>query len=191
MRKLIVQQWVTVDNVAAEEDGGLSFVSGEPFDDEVTDNPFQNSVMAFIDSVDTMVLGANTYNMSKGYWPSATDQGRYGEKLNGLTKYVASSTLSEAPWGDWPAATVTGDPVATIEELKGQDGKDLWLWGSLALMRSLMDAGTVDEVRMLVCPTSRGGGTRLFEGSQKLEPLEATAFDNGVVLLRYGIGHAE
>ena len=32
MRKLIVQQWVTVDNVAAEEDGGLSFVSGEPFE---------------------------------------------------------------------------------------------------------------------------------------------------------------
>jgi hypothetical protein len=31
MRKLIAQQWVTVDNIAAEEDGGLSFVSGEPF----------------------------------------------------------------------------------------------------------------------------------------------------------------
>ena len=190
MRKLIVQQWVTVDNIAAEEDGGLSFVSGEPFDDDVTDNDFQNSVMGFIDSVDTMILGANTYNMSKGYWPTATDQGRYGEKLNGLTKYVASSTLDEAPWGDWSAATVTGDPVATIKELKGQDGKDLWLWGSLELMRSLMAAGLVDEVRMLVCPNTRGKGARVFEDSQELKPLEATAFDNGVVLLRYGIERA-
>ena len=34
MRKLIVQQWVTVDNIAAEEDGGLSFVSGEPFSED-------------------------------------------------------------------------------------------------------------------------------------------------------------
>jgi len=189
-RKLVVQQWVTVDNVAAEEDGGLSFVAGEPFDDEVTDNPFQNAVMEFIDSVDTMILGANTYNMSKGYWPTATDQGKYGEKLNGLTKYVASSTLEEAPWGDWSAATVTSDPVATIRELKAHDGKDLWLWGSLELMRSLMAAGVVDEIRLLVCPTSRGTGTRVFEDSKELRPLEATAFDNGVVLLRYEIARA-
>lgn len=60
MRKLIVQQWVTVDNIAAEEDGGLSFVSGEPFS-ETSDEEFKASVMGFIDSVDTMVLGANTY----------------------------------------------------------------------------------------------------------------------------------
>jgi hypothetical protein len=44
MRKLVVQQWVTVDNVAAEEDGGLSFVSGEPFS-ETTNPAFKASVM--------------------------------------------------------------------------------------------------------------------------------------------------
>lgn len=186
MRKLIVQQWVTVDNIAAEEDGGLSFVSGEPFDDTTT-NPFKENLMGFIDSVDTMILGANTYAQSVGYWPHAADQGEYGEKLNSLTKYVASSTLDEAPWGDFPAATVTSDPVATIRELKAQDGKDLWLWGSLQLMHSLIAAGVVDEVRMLVCPASRGKGTRVFEDRRDLKVLEATAFDNGVTLLRYGI----
>ncbi|MGW1342002.1 dihydrofolate reductase family protein [Kribbella sp. NPDC002412] len=187
MRKLIVQQWVTVDNVAAEEDGGLSFVSGEPFDDEVTDDPFKNSMMGFIDSVDTMILGANTYNQSKGYWPYADDQGEYGRKLNNLTKFVASSTLEDAPWGDFPAATVTRDPAATVRELKEQSGKDIWLWGSLKLMRSLLDAGLVDEVRMLVCPATRGKGTRVFEDRQNLKVVEATAFDNDVVLLRYEI----
>ncbi|TCC44901.1 deaminase [Kribbella capetownensis] len=185
MRKLVVQQWVTVDNIAAEEDGGLSFVSGEPFDDAVTDNPFQNSLMGFIDSVDTLLLGANTYNQSKGYWPYAEDQGEYGRKLNNLTKFVASSSLDHAPWGDFPAATVTRDPVATIGELKEQSGKDIWLWGSLKLMRSLLAAGAVDEVRMLVCPSTRGKGTHLFEGQQNLKVAEATAFDDGVVLLRY------
>jgi len=59
MRKLIVQQWVTVDNIAAEEDGGLSFVSGEPFSETDT-SAFKSSLMGFIDSVDTMILGANT-----------------------------------------------------------------------------------------------------------------------------------
>ena len=186
MRKLVVQQWVTVDNIAAEEDGGLSFVSGEPFS-EKTDPAFKAAVMGFIDSVDTMVLGANTYAQSVGYWPTADEQGEYGQKLNDLTKFVASSKLDDAPWGGFPAATVTSDPVATIRELKGQSGKDIWLWGSLTLMRSLLDAGVVDQVRMLVCPASRGKGTRVFEDSQDLKLVEATAFGNGLALLRYEI----
>ena len=186
MRKLIVQQWVTVDNIAAEEDGGLSFVPGEPFSETDT-SAFKASVMGFIDSVDTMILGANTYNQSRDYWPYADEQGEYGEKLNTLSKFVASSTLDDAPWGEFPAATVTRDPAATIRELKEQSGKDLWLWGSLKLMHSLLDSGVVDEVQMRVCPVSRGKGTRIFEDPRDLELLEATPFDNGVVLLRYGI----
>jgi dihydrofolate reductase len=51
---------------------------------------------------------------------------------------------------------VTRDPAATIGELKERSGKDIWLWGSLKLMHSLLHAGVVDEVRMLVCPVSRG-----------------------------------
>jgi dihydrofolate reductase len=54
-------------------------------------------------------------------------------------------------------------------------------------MHSLMDAGLVDEVQMRVCPASRGKGTRIFEDRQNLKLLEATGFDNGVVLLRYEI----
>jgi dihydrofolate reductase len=161
MRKLVVQQWVTVDNIAAEEDGGLSFVSGEPFSE--TSNPaFQAMVMGFVDSVDTMILGANTYAQSKDYWPYAVEQGEYGEKLNNLTKFVASSRLDDAPWGDFPAATVMRDPIATVRELKERSGKDLWLWGSLTLMRSVLDAGVVDEVRMDGLPgDARQGQARL------------------------------
>ncbi|GAA1680860.1 dihydrofolate reductase family protein [Fodinicola feengrottensis] len=186
MRKLKVQQWVTVDNIAAEEDGGLSFVSGEPFS-EKTDPAFKETVMGLIDSVDTLILGANTYAQSKGYWPHAEEQGEYGKKLNNLTKFVASSKLEDAPWGDFPAATVTRDPAATIQKLKEQDGKDIWLWGSLTLMHSLLDAGLVDEVRMLVCPVSRGKGRRIFQDRHDLKPVEATLFDNGLALLRYEI----
>ncbi len=186
MRKLIVQQWVTVDTIAAEEDGGLSFVSGEPFS-ETTNPAFKARLMGLIDAVDTLMLGANTYAQTRDYWPSADEQGEYGRKLNNLTKFIASSTLDDAPWGDFPAATVTCDPVATIRELKAQSGKDIWLWGSLTLMHSLLDAGVVDEITLLVCPTSRGTGTRIFQDRQDLRPIEATVFENGVVLLRYEI----
>jgi dihydrofolate reductase len=54
-------------------------------------------------------------------------------------------------------------------------------------MHSLLDAGVVDEVQMRVCPASRGKGMRIFEDRQDLKLVEATSFENGVVLLRYEI----
>lgn len=96
MRKLRVQQRVTVDTIAAEEERGLSFVPGEPFSTTDT-SPFRASVMGFIDSVDTMILGANTDAESRDYWPHATEQGEYGEKVNNLTTIVASSWLRDTP----------------------------------------------------------------------------------------------
>ena len=60
---------------------------------ETTNPAFKTRVMGLIDSVDTLILGANTCAQSKDYWPYADDQGEYGEKLNNLTKFVASSKL--------------------------------------------------------------------------------------------------
>jgi riboflavin biosynthesis pyrimidine reductase len=54
-------------------------------------------------------------------------------------------------------------------------------------MHSLLEAGVVDEVRMLVCPASRGTGTRIFEDCQGLKLVEGISFENGIVLLRYEI----
>ena len=82
---------------------------------------------------------------------------------------------------------MTRDPVATIAGTQGAGGKDIWLWGSLTLMRSLLDAGVVDEVRMLVCPATRGAGRRVFDDPQDLELVGATGFGNGLALLRYAI----
>ncbi len=96
----------------------LGFVAAEPFS-EATTPAFKASVMGLIDSVDTMILGANTYAQAKGYWPYA----------------------------DEDTATITRDPAATVRELKGRSGKEIWLWGSLKLMRFLLDAGRGHPVR--------------------------------------------
>ncbi|WP_242676104.1 dihydrofolate reductase family protein [Streptosporangium minutum] len=82
---------------------------------------------------------------------------------------------------------MTRDPAATIRELKEQSGNDIWLWGSLKLMHSLLDAGVVDEITLLVCPALRRRGTRIFEDRQDLKLIEATSFESGVVVLRYVI----
>ena len=185
MRKLIVQQWSTVDNIIAEEDGGLSFVDASAQSSE----EYKNIALKFLDTVDTMILGSKTYAMSKDYWPVATDQGEYGEKLNNLKKIVASRELKEAPWGDFPACTITDDIVATVKELKEQDGKDIWLWGSLTVMKDLFDAGLIDEVDLRICPSSRGKGKHLFHDTQKLKLLDTTSFDNGLVYARYEVQH--
>ena len=189
MRKLIVQQWVTVDNIAAEEDGGMSFVTVQPFAVS-TDEDIKASVMEFIDTVDTMILGANTYAMFRDYWPTAKDQGAFGKRLNRLTKFVASTKLRDAPWGSFPAATITRDPVAAVRDLKQQSGKDIVLWGSLTLMQSMFDADVVDEVQLRVCPTTRGKGTYIFKDRRDMDLIEAKSFENGVVLLRYDVKKA-
>jgi dihydrofolate reductase len=62
-----------------------------------------------------------------------------------------------------------GGEAATIREIQEQSGKDIWLRGSLNLTHSPMDAGVVDEVRMLVCPASRGKGRRVCEDRRILE----------------------
>ena len=54
-------------------------------------------------------------------------------------------------------------------------------------MHSLLEAGVVDEITLLICPASRGKGTRIFEERQDLKLVEATSFENGVALLRYEI----
>jgi dihydrofolate reductase len=186
MRKLIVQQWVTVDNIAAEGNGGLSFVTAQSFAVS-KDEGFKTSAMEFIETVDTMVLGANTYAMFKDYWPSATSEGAFGEKLNRLNKIVVSTKLSEAPWRNYSPATIVREPVNAILELKRQTGKDIVLWGSLTLMQALFDAKIVDEVQLRVCPTTRGKGVRIFNNQQDMKLIEAKSFSNGVVLLRYNL----
>jgi hypothetical protein len=71
-------------------------VSGEPFSESDT-RPFKANWMGSIDSVDTMFLGATLTNSPRATGPSLPTKGEYGEKLNNLTKYVASATIDDAP----------------------------------------------------------------------------------------------
>ncbi len=189
-RKLVVQQFVTADNIVANPDGSMDFVDAQPFA-KSNDEAFKAEAMAFMDTVDTMILGANTYNMFVGYWPTAAKngEGEFADKINQLTKYIASTTLTDAPWGDdtSAAASVTADPVATIKDLKQQDGKDIVLWGSLTLMRSLFKAGLVDEIQLRICPTTRGEGTRLFDSRHELELIETKPYEHNMVVSKYRV----
>jgi dihydrofolate reductase len=186
MRKLIVQEFVTVDGLAAGPEGEVDFIpAATEGDSGVAENQMQ-----FIDTVDTIVLGRTTYDMFAGYWPTASgDDKPFADKLNAIPKLVFSSTLERAPWGSWEEGTISrDDPREEIARLRQRDGKDMVVWGSLTLVESLAKAGLVDEYQLWLLPVVLGGGRPLFGegvGSIDMGLLEAKPSDRGATLLRY------
>jgi dihydrofolate reductase len=187
MRQLIVQEFVTLDGLAAGPNGEVDFIPAATGGDAgVAENQ-----MRFIETVDTIVLGRATYEMFAGYWPTATgDDKPFADKLNAIPKVVFSRTLDRAPWGSWAEATITReDPREAIKRLRGQEGKNTVVWGSLMLVHSLAEAGLVDEYQLWLLPVVLGGGGRpLFAegvGSMAMKLLEAKTTERGATLLRY------
>jgi dihydrofolate reductase len=83
---------------------------------------------------------------------------------------------------------VSGSAAEEVRRLKAEPGKDMVVWGSLALSNSLMRDDLVDEYRLQVCPVVLGRGKRLFEeglASQWLTHLETNTYDE-MVAVRYG-----
>lgn len=73
--------------------------------------------------------------------------------VNALPKVVCSTTLEDAPWGDGEPAAVAADAEAHVRRLRAEPGGHALIWGSLALMRSLLAAGLIDVLELLVAPT--------------------------------------
>lgn len=187
MRNLILQEFVSVDGMAAGRDGSTDFIPASNRGDQ----SFGRRQESFLDSIDTILLGRKTYEMFVEYWPKVTsgDERPFAEKLNAIPKVVFSKTLDRAPWGTWEEATVVKtDAAREIERLKQQPGKDLVIWGSLTLAQSLMHEGLIDEYQLIVCPVVLVEGRRLFD--DKVAPgemhlLSTRSFDRGSVLLSY------
>jgi dihydrofolate reductase len=189
MRKVVVQQFVTLDGFAAGPNGELDFVTETGAATDPTSGPFVEDQLAFIESLDTILLGAETYRMFAAYWPEQTTETQaIADALNATPKVVFSSTLESAPWGNWePARLVSGSAAEEVRRLKAEPGKNMVVWGSLALSDSLMREGLVDEYRLQVCPVVLGRGKRLFEdglATEWLTHLETNTYDD-MVAVRY------
>lgn len=132
-----------------------------------------------------------TYELFAGYWPNVTegDEKSFADKLNKTRKIVFSRTLDRAPWGKWdPATIVKNDAADEIAKLKQQPGKDMVIWGSISLAQSLMNAGLIDEYRLVFCPVVLGSGRPLFRDHAQPTDMKLSktmTFDRGAVLLKY------
>jgi len=136
-------------------------------------------------SSDAVLVGRQTFEDFRGYWPQHTDEPA-GAYLDNVEKYVVSSSMTDPQWRR--STILSGDPVDEVRRLKDSDGGDITLAGSITLAHAVLAAGLVDEIRLMVFPAVQGRGRGLVaEGTSfpKLELVESETFRSGVVLLRY------
>ena len=102
-----------------------------------------------------------------------------------MPKYVASRTLKEPL--QWNARLIKGDVAEEIRKLKEELGKSLVQYGVGELTHTMLQAGLIDEFRILVFPFSFGAGPRIFEhmGVTTLKLVDTKTFSSGVVALHY------
>lgn len=181
MRTLAITQNITLD-------GSIEML-GDWFDPADQDPQLREATRRQSERADAMLLGRQTFEDFRGYWPQQTDdQTGITDELNQIHKYVVSSTMADPQWRN--STVLTGDWITQVRDLKGKEGRDIVVTGSITLTHALIVSGLVDEYRLFVYPAVQGRGRRLFPDGYALPTLqlvEARGFPNGVSLLRYTI----
>ena len=150
------------------------------------DDEFNAFSIEQLDEIGVLLFGRITYELMANYWPEADDDSGVVERMNSLPKVVVSTTLEEADWNN--TRVVSANVVEEVSELKRQHGDDLAIFGSSKLTVSMLEAGLVDELRIIVNPILLGDGHSLFAGLAddfELRLLDTKTFGNGNVLHRY------
>jgi dihydrofolate reductase len=193
MTRLTAIENITLDGVmqapgAPDEDTRGGFVHGgwaRPFNDAVGMRVAGERMAAGAGGA--MLFGRVTYERFHEVW-AGRDDNPFSPVLDARRKYVASTTLSEPlPWEN--SSLLGGDAVAAVRELKASAPEDeLALLGSGVLLRALLAADLVDELRLSIHPLALGGGTRLFPADGQaltLELVESVTTTTGVVIATY------
>ena len=172
-----VHEFITIDGVIDSPTWTFDY----PFDPKMGE-----AITRLMESSEAILLGRNTYEMFAQAWPNRTAEDDPGAPFfNDTTKYVISSTLTDASWQN---TTILGGYAAdSIRALKERTSGNLYVSGSGALVRGLLTDRLVDELHLFVFPLTLGSGKRLFADgvSTKLRLTETEPYDSGVVHLAY------
>jgi dihydrofolate reductase len=194
MRKVIVNEWMTLDGVvqapgAADEDTTGGFQHGGwhlPYFDDLS----REWVVEGYAKAGGFLFGRRTYESLAAYWPNASEEEQpVAQPLNTKPKYVASRTLSgPLPWQN--STVLQGDVAAAVAGLKQEDGDDLHVIGSSELAHTLIEHGLVDEFRVMIDPLLVGGGKRIFRDDGARRPLrlvDSKVTTTGAILATYAL----
>lgn len=182
MRKVVLQEFVTIDGYAAGPNDELDFSAATADDDAVNQGQLR-----FVQTIDTILLGAETYRGFVTFWPMATTATQpIADAMNATPKVVFSRTLQRAPWEE--TRVVATSAAEEVARLRQQPGMDIVVWRSLSLAQSLMRGHLVDEYRLLVCPVALGTGRPVFPADLSLHEMtlvDSLVYECGVLSLTY------
>jgi dihydrofolate reductase len=191
--RVLVSEFMSLDGVVQapggkDEDtsggfrhGGWSF---EFFDPDV----MGAVVNEYAERSEVLLQGRRTYQVSAAAWPERSGD-PFSDWINRAQKYVVSDTLSESDLTWTPTTIIRGkELVEKVSALREQPGGDIYIYGSLSVVRALLTEGLVDELVLMIEPITLGGGKTLFpiDGeARKLELISAQTAKTGVQICRY------
>jgi dihydrofolate reductase len=182
LRRIVAAEYLSLDGVS--EDPGPA---GE-YEHRGWTVPYWNDEISTwqtdqLFASDALLLGRVTYDEFVASWPLRSGD-PFTDRMNSLRKFVVSTTL-QAPL-EWNATLLDGDVVDAVAELKEQPGEDILIYGSGALVNTLMPHKLIDEYRFMIYPLVLGTGKRFFkDGGDKtaLTLKRAETASGGVTML--------
>jgi dihydrofolate reductase len=187
MGKIVVSEFVSVDGVMEGPGTDKAFDRDQwvfRFDRGDEGNKFKLDEVL---DAELLLLGRTTYEGFAEAWPAITDEVGFAAKMNGMPKYVVSTTLQNPSWQN--TQVITGDVVEAIQKLKQQTPGNILVAGSAQLVPTLAEHDLVDEYRLMQFPIFVGAGKRLFADTKSVATLRLTSAKpvgpDGVVILTY------
>ena len=193
MARIVITEFSSLDGVVEAPGGIGSFKhKGWSFDSDRGAEGVQSRLPLAVQRymldealrTEAMLLGRITYEELAPLWPARA--GELADRLNGMPKYIVSSTL-EAP--EWNNSTVLGgDAVEEVSRLKRELDGDINVAGSIRLARTLIEHDLADELRLIVYPVVLGGGERLFgelPDKKAMRLVDARTLGDGIAVLTY------
>jgi dihydrofolate reductase len=186
MGKIVISDNVTLDGVVQDPAGDEGFRVGG-WVGLIRDRPELNQ-LALDEALgaDALLLGRRSYEWLVARWPSRS--GELADRLNGMPKYVVSSTLEDPEWNN--STVLKGDAVNEVAKLKQELAGEILVPASFQLVRTLLEHDLADELRLKIFPVALGAGQRLFGETSDKKPMRLVntrAFEGDVVLLTYEV----
>jgi len=188
MGKIIISENASLDGVVQDPTGEEGFSFGGWFG-QIGDKDREGWAQAGFDEAlgaEAFLLGRRTEQWLAARWLSRS--GEWADRLNGLPKYVVSSTLEEPKWTN--STVLKGDVVQEVSALKQELAGDIVVAGSIQLARTLIEHNLADEVRLMIFPVVLGAGERLFDETKDRKPMRlvhARTVGHNLALLTYEV----
>jgi len=186
MGKIVISTNASLDGVVQDPDGQEGFGRGGWFG-QFGGRDLEEWGKVSLDEArgaEALLLGRRSDEWFAARWSSRT--GEWADRLNGLPKYVVSSTVDDPRWSN--STVLTGDMVEQVSKLKQELDGEIVVYASYQLGRTLIDHDLVDEVRVVVFPVVLGAGERLFGETSNPKPLRLLSthtIGDGLSLLTY------